>query len=92
VDELWGEDVRLAPETYRLYQEIGRTRDRVIRELLHWRDERADLQRMQDIARQAVRDRLHLQEQREEAVLQGLRRSERGRIPQKRNRELSLVD
>ena len=60
VDELWDEDIRMAPETYRLYQEIGRTRDRVVHELLYWREERADLRRMQDIARQAVRERLQL--------------------------------
>lgn len=30
VDELWHEEVRVAPETYRLYQEIGRIRNRRI--------------------------------------------------------------
>src|SRR5881275_2302679 len=50
-------------------------------ELLYRRKERADLQAMQEAARQAVRTR---QEAREEAVLQGLRRSERGRAPLKR--------
>jgi hypothetical protein len=40
---------------------------------------------MQERARQMVRERQRLEEAREEAVLQGLRRSERGRQPKKRS-------
>ena len=94
VDELWFEDIRLAPEVYRLYREIGTTRDRMIRELLYWREDRADAERMREEARRAYRERQAVreaQEAREEATRQGSqgpRRSERGRIPSKRSRDL----
>jgi len=92
VDELWHEEVRLAPETYRIYQELGLFRNRRIKELLYWREDRADLEAMREAARQAHREKLQQQqaqiEAREEATAQGLRRSWRGRIPIKRKREL----
>lgn len=87
VDELWHEEVRVAPETYRLYLEIGRIRNRRIRELLYWREDRADAEAMREAARQTYRERQLMQEARQEAVLQELRRSERGRMRLKRNRE-----
>jgi len=62
------------------------TRNRHIRELVYRREDRADEEAMMEAARQAYRERQRLQEARQEAALQGLRRSERGRIP-KRNRE-----
>lgn len=73
VDELWHEEVKLAPKIYRELFKIGSTRNRHIYELLYRREERADLQAMQEAARQAVRVRQAQQEAREEAVLQGLR-------------------
>ena len=74
VDELWHEDVRLAPEVSRLYNELGKTRDRMIRELLY----RTDAERMREEARRTYRERQAQQEVREEAVGQGQRRSGRG--------------
>jgi hypothetical protein len=35
VDELWHQEVRLTPETYRIIHEIGNIRDRRIRELVY---------------------------------------------------------
>jgi hypothetical protein len=35
VDELWHEEVRLAPETYRIYHKLGLFRNRRIQELLY---------------------------------------------------------
>ena len=84
VDELWHEEVRLAPETYGTILEIGGTRNRHICELLYRREERADMQAMQEAARQVARARQAQQEAREEAMLQGIRRSKRGRVPLKR--------
>jgi hypothetical protein len=87
VDELWHEEVRVAPETYRLYLEISRWRNRRIQELLFWREDRADAEAMREAARQAYRAKQLQQEAREEVVAQGLRRSERGHIPLRRSRE-----
>jgi hypothetical protein len=84
IEELWHEDIRVSAETYRLYREIGQTRDRLIRELLYWREDRADEERMREAARQAVREREQLQKQRDEEREEGLRRSERGHIGRKR--------
>jgi hypothetical protein len=87
VDEIWHKEIRIASKTYRLYQEIGRTRNRRIQELLYWREDRADTEAIREAARQTYKEKQLLQEAREEAVSQGQRRSERGRIPLKRNRE-----
>jgi hypothetical protein len=86
VDEY--EDIRLAPETYRLCYEIGSTRNRHIHELRYRREERVDIERMRQAARQAHREQHAATEAKERAVLQELRRSDRGRIPSKRNRDL----
>jgi hypothetical protein len=47
--------VRVAPEVYRLYCEIGSTRSRHIAELLYRREERADIEAMREVARQPHR-------------------------------------
>ena len=57
IEKLWHEDIRVSAETYRLYREIGQIRDRLIRELLYWREDRADKERMREAARQAVKER-----------------------------------
>ena len=84
VEESWHTEIKLAPETYKVLLEIGQVRNRQIAELVYRREERADMQAMQERARQVVRERQRLEEAREEAVLQGLRRSERGQQPRKR--------
>jgi hypothetical protein len=88
VDELWHQEVRLTPETYRIIHEIGNIRDRRIRELVYLRDERANLEATCEAARQAIRERQREQGEKEAAIQQCLRRSDRGRIPKKRNPEL----
>jgi hypothetical protein len=57
VDELWYEEVKVAPKTYRLYEEIGRIRNRHIEELLFRREDRADAEAMREAARKAYRER-----------------------------------
>jgi hypothetical protein len=84
IEECWHREINLGRETYKILLEIGQVRNRQIAELVYRREERADMQAMQERARQVVRERQRLEEAREEAVLQGLRRSERGRQPRKR--------
>ena len=84
VKESWHTEIKLAPKIYKVLLEIGQVRNRQIAELVYRREERADMQAMQERARQVVRERQRLEEAREEAVLQGLRRSERGQQPRKR--------
>jgi hypothetical protein len=82
IEQLWHEDIRVSTETYRLYREIGQTKNRLVKELLYWREDRADEERMREAARQAVKERE--QKQRDEEREEGLRRSERGHIGRKR--------
>ena len=60
VDELWHAEVRVAPETYRLYEEISTIRNRRIRELIYWREDRADAEAIREAVRKAYRERKQL--------------------------------
>jgi hypothetical protein len=82
VDDL--SQVRLAPEIYPIIEQIGRIRLRQGRELRWLHQDRKDLEEERETARQAHRQKLRLQEESEQAALQGIRRSGRGRIPLKR--------
>ena len=52
IEECWHREINLGRETYKILLEIGQVRNRQIAELVYRREERADMQAMQERARQ----------------------------------------